>query len=1155
MKRISALFACLCLCAGAAFGQGSQRQSVAISPLGTPIPGANVWACQAGATPNYNSAPPCTLANVYSDPSLAPEFLIAQPLLADGLGNYVYYAPAGTYVEVITGSNTTGYSSRIVLACAPNSTAAGCSIGTGTPAGTDTQLQINNQGAFGSISGLGVDSSTTPAVLNVPFSESVKGPLPRVDVTAYGADPTGTADSTVAITNAAAEACTAGSTLNFPPGAYSVTQTQLPSASPVIPIPCAHIHITASGDQGTGQSEQPPQARIVVANLGSNPNSAPVFGFKFPTNTGGITVENLQVSGYNQAVSFYATPNVTLKNVCASAQSTGLADNVPLKVTNVSSFRMTAGCLNSASSSLPMALFTGEAPAGSEAAAVDFVQMEHVRGSGANFQYVQRVDAAGATPGNFVFNDVTPSASTTDFLMVSNATGHLGQTAMPQFGPVFILNTSLPASTGSGAIINFNSSGSNLIGVHIYNSSGSAAAFPPVAVRMTAGSLQDCDVHGTVGMVVTDALGGPAGSCSVETQGGLDFIADSINAVTSRLRSEINTGANPTPNLRFYLSPNSRASYGVDAGAGFLFNDGSSNGFNASLAQAVKGSVDIQFANLFSPANVSGTATTGGGLPSGTYYPFVGTTSNNCATVSAPSVSGAPVVLSGSNNAITVTWSTPLRGASTIAGYCVAVAASAANANAGLSYANAFVPGASAVTGTITSVTGAMQFPMGNVMSSLHRFTPTGLNLSGALNFYVDTGTANAYAITTAPPMSSIPVGAVFNFQAAQANTGAATLNVNSLGAVPIKKNGGTGTSVGLDLAPGDITAGQIVTVMYDGDNFQMQSTLGNAASGGGSGSPGGSDTQIQLNRSGTFGAAAGFGVDSSSSPTLLSVPWNHLRLGAASYDDFNTGALTANRSTTVPDANTILPQPLPAADRTVITGLDGTTGALSTITQGQCTNNQSGTSYTLSSPDFGCIVIGSNASAQAYSLPQAGSPGFANGFYFVLQNNGAAGQGTITLTPTGSTISINGGAATSSLALPPGFRAYIWSPDDANYDAFVQSFPQQYGLQAQADYTRRASAIGTTTLYTPAADGGYEVTAALSCDAATTGTVSVSVTWTDPSGNNFTTTSGTATCNATSYVQYRQAMNVKAGTGITFFTAIANSPAYTLRLKLEGAF
>lgn len=520
MRRIAPIFA-FCLFAATAHGQGSQRQAVAVSLQGTPIPGADVWACQPGSTPNYAAVPPCTLANIYADPSLTSSFLIAQPLVSDGLGNYTYYAAAGTYVEVITGSNTTGYTSKVVLPCAPNSPVSGCSGVGGAPGGSNTELQINNQGRFGAVSGLALDNSSTPSLLTVPFSEAVKGPRPWVDATAYGADPSGATDSTIALTNAAAGACSSGSTLEIPPGTYTLSQPQSPSTSPVIPIPCSHIHITGFGDQGTAQSEQPPQTKLVVTSLGSNPNAAPIFAFKYPTNGGDITLENLQVSGYNQALSFYATPLVSLNNVCATAQATALSDNTPLKVTNVSWFRMTYGCLNSGSDSLPMALFTGEAPAGSEAPTVTFIQMEHLRGFGANFQYIQRVDASSAISGNFVFNDVTPAGSTADFLTVTNATGHMGQTAMPQFGPVFFLDSSLPGASGSGALISFNSAGSNLAGVHIYNSAAAPQAAPLVAVRMTAGTLEDCEIRGTVGAIAEDGSGNPVGSCSLETRGAL----------------------------------------------------------------------------------------------------------------------------------------------------------------------------------------------------------------------------------------------------------------------------------------------------------------------------------------------------------------------------------------------------------------------------------------------------------------------------------------------------------------------------------------------------------------------------------------------------------------------------------------------------------
>ena len=55
-------------------------------------------------------------------------------------------------------------------------------------------------------------------------------------------------------------------------------------------------------------------------------------------------------------------------------------------------------------------------------------------------------------------------------------------------------------------------------------------------------------------------------------------------------------------------------------------------------------------------------------------------------------------------------------------------------------------------------------------------------------------------------------------FKANTANTGACTLNLNSLGAKAIKVDGN------VDPATGDIQAGQVVLVIYDGTNFQLTS-------------------------------------------------------------------------------------------------------------------------------------------------------------------------------------------------------------------------------------------------------------------------------------------------------------------------------------------
>jgi len=97
----------------------------------------------------------------------------------------------------------------------------------------------------------------------------------------------------------------------------------------------------------------------------------------------------------------------------------------------------------------------------------------------------------------------------------------------------------------------------------------------------------------------------------------------------------------------------------------------------------------------------------------------------------------------------------------------------------------------------------------------------------------VDAGSTDDYACSPAPPFTSYATGMIVNFKAATANTGAATVNFNSIGAGAIKKVAG-GVTTALDT--NDIRAGQWVTVVYDGTNFQMISALGNAGSSGGSG-------------------------------------------------------------------------------------------------------------------------------------------------------------------------------------------------------------------------------------------------------------------------------------------------------------------------------
>lgn len=98
---------------------------------------------------------------------------------------------------------------------------------------------------------------------------------------------------------------------------------------------------------------------------------------------------------------------------------------------------------------------------------------------------------------------------------------------------------------------------------------------------------------------------------------------------------------------------------------------------------------------------------------------------------------------------------------------------------------------------------------------------------STLLNDYVaDTGAANAYAISPSPSVSAFIAGQRFSFKVKTTNTTVSTLAVNALSATAIfKENGAT------NLAAGDIVAGQIVEVEYNGVNgFQLMTPSGNSA-------------------------------------------------------------------------------------------------------------------------------------------------------------------------------------------------------------------------------------------------------------------------------------------------------------------------------------
>ena len=86
---------------------------------------------------------------------------------------------------------------------------------------------------------------------------------------------------------------------------------------------------------------------------------------------------------------------------------------------------------------------------------------------------------------------------------------------------------------------------------------------------------------------------------------------------------------------------------------------------------------------------------------------------------------------------------------------------------------------------------------------------------AGATQIATVTGT-DTFVGTLSPALGAYAAGNLFSFVAPNTNTGASTINLNSLGAKNITKQGSTA------LAAGDIVSGRIYLIEYDGTRFQL---------------------------------------------------------------------------------------------------------------------------------------------------------------------------------------------------------------------------------------------------------------------------------------------------------------------------------------------
>jgi len=89
--------------------------------------------------------------------------------------------------------------------------------------------------------------------------------------------------------------------------------------------------------------------------------------------------------------------------------------------------------------------------------------------------------------------------------------------------------------------------------------------------------------------------------------------------------------------------------------------------------------------------------------------------------------------------------------------------------------------------------------------------------MKAGTNIHATSSGTNTVVVTLTPAATAYTAGQFINFKAGGTCTGAVTVNVNALGAKAIQK-------LGAALVAGDITANNIVSVVYDGTQFQMVS-------------------------------------------------------------------------------------------------------------------------------------------------------------------------------------------------------------------------------------------------------------------------------------------------------------------------------------------
>ena len=584
-------------------------------------------------------------------------------------------------------------------------------------------------------------------------SQSSAGPRPWIDVTAYGAKGDASTNDTAAIQSAINAACATSiggqnvyPIIIFPPGHYFVAQPQLPSTAPVFEIPCSFLTFRGMGTSGPTAGARVPQV-IIQAIPGASPNGAPIFDCRFTSGCAqDITLQDLNLEGYNKALWIYKAVQNKLDNVTLFVQNTGMADNSALELTNTFWFEWNGGtCAGIEAANKYCILMTGDVSMAGEAPLVGLTYIHNLQGIGGMIRYDQRVNTTGSGPGNWAFDNIRGwEANQGPFIYITNSTGNPDLTALPQINQVSIYNVTSADSGGAGlgyALIE-DTAATALFGVEIHQSLAGNGGSPAIQLdKGINGQLGNCYIWAArtsfTANGVVDGSGNPMPGCVVNNNTGYDYTAGNTGSFQGNLRSDDVGGLGPA--FRDFLTGNRYAGVGLDPTFGLMLNTGNDFGFNSGVGQTVRNRMDIEFPNVYPPTGVAGSPTTGGSISPGTYYGTIYSTTNGAScnsTESAPSMQSAAVTVSGSNNAIKWTWTLPVAGVQTVQGYCISVSTSP-NLDSSTRVWQPqqvnwnLVTGATTTTYSMTTLpsAGGVQ-PLNSTLVPAHSFTPSSLGIN-----------------------------------------------------------------------------------------------------------------------------------------------------------------------------------------------------------------------------------------------------------------------------------------------------------------------------------------------------------------------------------------------------------------------------------------